>query len=76
MDRACNTNREKMNAYRILLGKSEETRSLGRRRRRRVDNIRIDLREIEWDGVDWIDVAQDKDQGRAIVKTVMNIRVT
>jgi hypothetical protein len=48
----------------------------GRRLRRRwVDNIKMDLREIGWDGVDWIDLAQDRDQWRAVVNTVMNFRV-
>jgi hypothetical protein len=50
------------NAYRILVGKPEGKRLLGRPRRRWVDNIRIDLREIGWDGMDWIDLAQDRDQ--------------
>jgi hypothetical protein len=53
---------EKRKAYRILVGKSEGKRPLGRPRRRFVDNIKIDLREIEWDGMDWIDLAQDRDQ--------------
>jgi hypothetical protein len=53
---------EKSNAYRILVGKPEGKRSLGRTRRRWVDNIKMDLREIEWDGMDWIDLAQDRDQ--------------
>jgi hypothetical protein len=43
--------------------------------RRWVDNIKIDLREIGWDGMDWIDLAQDRDQWRALVNTVMNLRV-
>jgi hypothetical protein len=43
--------------------------------RRWVDNIIIDLREIRWDGMDWIDLAQDRDQWRALVNTVMNLRV-
>jgi hypothetical protein len=67
--------REKRNAYRILVGKPERKRPLGRPRRRWVDNIKIDLREIEWDGVDWIDLAQDRDQWRALVIKVMNLRV-
>jgi hypothetical protein len=50
----------KRNAYRILVGKPEGKRPLGRPRRRWVDNIKIDLREIGRDGMDWIDVAQDK----------------
>jgi hypothetical protein len=40
-----------------------------------VDNIKVDLREIEWDGVDWIDMAQDRDQWMALVKTILNLRV-
>jgi hypothetical protein len=58
-----------------LVGKLEEKRPLGRPRRRWVDNIKMDLREIAWDGMDWIDVAQDRDQRRALVNTVMNLRV-
>jgi hypothetical protein len=46
-----------------------------RLRRRRVDNIKMDRREIGWDSMDWIDVAQDRDQWRALVNTVMNFRV-
>jgi hypothetical protein len=61
--------------YRILVGKPEGKRPLGRRRRSWVDNIKIDLREIGWDGVDWIDMAQDRDQWRALVNTVLNLWV-
>jgi hypothetical protein len=63
---------ETRNTYRILVGKK---RPLGRPRRRRVDNIKMDLREIGWDGVDWIELAQDRDQWRALVNTVMNLQV-
>jgi hypothetical protein len=66
---------EKRNAYRILVGKPEGKRPLGRPRCRWVDNIKMNLREIGWDGMDWIDLAQDKDQLRAVVNTVMNFRV-
>jgi hypothetical protein len=66
---------EKRNAYRILVGKPEGKRPLGRPRRKWVDNIKMDLREIGWDSMDWIDLAQDRDQWRALVKTVMNLRV-
>jgi hypothetical protein len=66
---------EKRNAYRILVGKPEGKRPLGRPRRRWVDNIKMDLREIRWDGMDWIELAQDRDQWRALVNTVMNLRV-
>jgi hypothetical protein len=51
------------------------TKPLGRPRRRWVNNIKMDLREIRWDGVDWIDMAQDRDQWRALVNTVLNLRV-
>jgi hypothetical protein len=60
MDRACSTNGEKTNAYRIVVGKPEGKGPLGGPRRRWVDNIKIDLREIGWDGIDWIDLAQDR----------------
>jgi hypothetical protein len=53
---------EEENAYRILVGTPEEKRPLGRSRRRWVDNIEMDRREIGWGGVDWIDLAQDRDQ--------------
>jgi hypothetical protein len=66
---------EKRNAYRILVGMPEGKRPLGRPIRRWVDNIRMDLREIEWDGVGWIDMAQDRDHWRALVNTVLNLRV-
>jgi hypothetical protein len=55
--------------------KPEGKRPLGRPRRRWVDNIKIDLGEIGWDGMDWIELAQDRDQWRAPVNTVMNLRV-
>jgi hypothetical protein len=66
---------EKRNAYRISVGKLEGKRPLGRPRRRWKDNIRMDLREIGWGGMDWIDLAQDRDQWRALVNTVMNLWV-
>jgi hypothetical protein len=62
---------EKRNACRILVGKSEGKRP----RRRWVDNIKMDLREIGWDGMDSIDLAQDRDQWMALVNTVINLRV-
>jgi hypothetical protein len=62
---------EKMNACRILLGKPEGKRP----RRRWLDNIKMDLIEIRWDGVDWINMAQDRDQWRALVNVVLNFRV-
>jgi hypothetical protein len=71
----CSTNGEKMNACKILVGKPEGKRPLGRLSRKWVDNIKMDLREIGWDGVDWIDMAQDRDQWRAFMNTVLNLRV-
>jgi hypothetical protein len=59
--RACSTNGEKRIAYRLLVWKPEGKRPLGRPRRRWVDNIKMDLIEIGWDGMDWIDLAQDRD---------------
>jgi hypothetical protein len=57
------------------VGKPEGNRPLGRPRRRWVDDIKIDLRESVWDGIDWIDLAQERDQWRALMNTVMNLRV-
>jgi hypothetical protein len=66
---------EKLNAYRILVGKPVGKRPLGRPRRRWVDNIKIDIIEIGWDGRDWIDLAQERDQWRVLVNVVINFRV-
>jgi hypothetical protein len=66
---------EKRNAYRILVGQPEGKRSLGRPRCRWVDNIKMDHREIGWDGVDLIDVAQDRDWWRALVNMVLSLLV-
>jgi hypothetical protein len=60
---------------RILVGKPEGKRPLGRPRRRWMANIKMDLREIGWDGMAWTDMAQDRDQWRTLVNTVMNLRV-
>jgi hypothetical protein len=62
---------ERRNAYRILVGNPEGKRPLRRPRRRWVDNIKMDVREIGWDSVDWIDLAQDRDQWRALVNAVL-----
>jgi hypothetical protein len=72
MGRARSTNGEKRNAYRIWVGKPEGKRPLGRPSRRWVDNINMDLR---WTCMDCIDLAQDKDNWRALVNTGMNLRV-
>jgi hypothetical protein len=66
---------EKRNAYRLLVGKPEGKRPLGRPRRKWVDNIKMDLLEISWGGVDWVYLAQDRDKWRALVNAVMNLRV-
>jgi hypothetical protein len=65
---------ENRNANRILVGKPEGRRPLGRPRRKWVDNIKMDLREIEWGGVDWVDLAKDRDHWRDFVNWVMNLR--
>jgi hypothetical protein len=69
MGRECSTTGETRNAYKILVGKPEGKRPLGRPKRRWVDNIKMNLREITRGGVDWIDLAQDMDQWRALVNT-------
>jgi hypothetical protein len=71
----CSTNGGKRNAYRLLVGKPEGRRPPGRPRRRWVDNIKMDLVEVGWGGVDWIGLAQDRDRWRALVNAVMNLRV-
>jgi hypothetical protein len=76
MGKACSKDGETRNAHRILVGKPEGKRPLGRPRRRWVNNIKMELREIGWDGVDWINLAPDRDQWRALVNTVMNLRVS
>jgi hypothetical protein len=66
---------EKKNAYRLLVGKPVGKRLLERPRRRWVDNIRMDLGEVGWGGVDWIGLAQDRNRWRALVNSVLNLRV-
>jgi hypothetical protein len=75
MGRAYSTHGEKRNAYRVLMGKQEGKRPLGRPRRRWVDNIKIYLKEIGWGGKLWIHLAQNKNQCRALVNMLMNLRV-
>jgi hypothetical protein len=75
MGGACSTQGAKRNACRIFVGKPEGNRPLGRPRRRWEDNIKTDVREIGWGGINWIDLVQDRDQWRALVNTVMNLRV-
>jgi hypothetical protein len=66
---------KKRSAYRLLVGKPEEKRPLGRPRCRWVDNIRMDIGEVRWGDVDWIGLAQDRNRWRALVNSVLNIRV-
>jgi hypothetical protein len=66
---------EKRNAYTLLVDKPEGKRPLGRPRRRWVDNIRKDLGEVRWGGVNWIGLAQDRNRWRALVYVVMNLWV-
>jgi hypothetical protein len=66
---------EKCNVYRLLVGKPEGKRPLGRPRRRWIDNIKMDLFEIGVSVVDWIGLAQDRYRCRALVNSVMNLRV-
>jgi hypothetical protein len=63
----------KKNAYRILVGRPEGKRPLGRPRHRWVDNIKIYQRDTGWGGMDWIDVVQSKDQWRVLVNIAMNL---
>jgi hypothetical protein len=64
----------KRGAYRVLVGRPEGRRPLGRLRHRWEDNIKMDLQEVGW-GMDWIELAQDRDRWRALVSAVMNLRV-
>jgi hypothetical protein len=66
---------EKRNAYRLLVGKVEGKRPLGRTRRRWVDNIRMDLGEMRWADVVWIVLAKDRNRWRVLVNSVLNLRV-
>jgi hypothetical protein len=65
---------EKRSAHRILVRRPEGTRPLGRPRRRWEDNIKMDLEEMGW-GMDWIELAQNRDRWRSVVNAVMNLRV-
>jgi hypothetical protein len=75
LGRACSRHESKKNAYRILVGKPEGKRTLGTPRCRWEDNVKMDLKEIGWDGIDWVDLAQDRDQWRALVNATMNLQV-
>jgi hypothetical protein len=66
---------ENRNTYRLLVGKPEGKRPAGKPSRRWVDNIRMDLGVVGWGDVDWIGLAQDRDRWRALVKSILNLRV-
>ena len=66
---------ERRGLYRVLVGKPEEKRPLGRPRNRWEDNIKMDLQEVGCGVMDWIELAQDRDRWRTLVSTVMNLRV-
>jgi hypothetical protein len=66
---------ETRNAYRLLVGNPEEKRPLGTARHRWMDNIRMDLGEVGWGDVDWIGLAKDRNRWRALVNSVLNLRV-
>jgi hypothetical protein len=71
----CSTTGEKRYVYRLLVGKPEGKRPLGRPRCRWVDNSRMHLGEVRWSDVDWIGLAQDRNRWRALVNLVLNLRV-
>jgi hypothetical protein len=75
MGRACGANGEDRGVHRVLVGKPEGKRSLGRARRRREDNIKINLQNVGGGRVYWMELAQDRDRWRALVGTVRNFRV-
>jgi hypothetical protein len=75
MGEACGANGKKRIAYRLLVGKPKGKGQLGKPRGRRLDNIKTELVEVEWGGVDWIGLAQDRDKWRAIVYAVLRFRV-
>jgi hypothetical protein len=75
MDKACSMKGEKRNAFKILLGNPEKKKPLGRPKRRWVSNIKMLLREIGWGGMDWIDLALDRNKWTALVNTIMNLLV-
>ena len=72
---ACSTYGGARNVYRVLVGKLEGKRPLGKPRRRWEDNIKMDIQEEKCEGMDWIDLARDRNRWQALVNAVMNVRV-
>jgi len=75
MGGTCSTYEERKCVYRVLMGKPEGKRPLGRTRCRWEDNIKMDLQEVRFGGMVWIDLAQDRGRRRALANAVMNLRV-
>jgi hypothetical protein len=76
MGRACRMYGGKTRgAYRVLVGKPERRRPLGRPRHRKENNITMDLREEEWGGMDWIDLSQNRDRWQTLVNAIMNLQI-
>ena len=75
MGGGCSTYGERRGVYRVLVGKHEGKKPLGRPRRRWEDNMKMDFQELGCVGMDWIDLVQDRDRWRALVSAVMNLRV-
>jgi hypothetical protein len=73
MGGACSTYGERRGAYRILVGRPEGRRPIERLRRRWEDNINMDLQEVGWGPMDWIELAQDRNRWRAVVNVIMNL---
>jgi hypothetical protein len=75
MGGACSTYGESRGVYRVLVGKPEGKRPLGRPRRKWEDNIKMNLQEVKYGGIDWVEQAQDRDRWQAFVNAVMKLRV-
>jgi hypothetical protein len=75
MGGTCGSDVEGRGVYRVLVWKPEGKRAVGRPRRRWEDNIKMDLQEVGWRGMDWIELAEDRDHWRGLVNAVMNLRV-
>jgi len=75
MGGACSAYGERRGGYRVLVGKPEGKRPLGRPRRRWEDNIKMDLQEVGCGGMDWIELVQDRERWRVLVKAAINLQV-